>query len=798
MVLLLPALLAVGMVACTSSPPVANNAPATTHPGSTLNPNLPALDAIIQQGIDDKLYPGAVCIVGEIRNGQHTLLHTNAYGHLTYPHHNPNAQPTQLNTLYDLASLTKVVATTTATLLNVADSRLDLDDPAAQHLPGFGRHGKDAITLRHLLTHTSGLKPYEDCAVVEAGRRDNETHSDALQRHYAGLPLAYETGTDYRYSCLNFQTLARINEYAAGEPLEALLVRRVFAPLGMHDTRYTLTDEQRARTAPTFRDANGNPAPGTTHDPLARYHQSTPHNPGNAGLYSTAPDLARYCQLILQLGSYDGQQILHPKLLAHALNPQIHNDDIHEQRGLGFDIYESQHYITEHNTQPGHELVGHTGYTGTLILIDQHTRRYLILLTNRTYPAEAAATDQTPSINTIRRACWQAVRELPRGSEPGVESAFEPQVDVTVDGSECSAFVFDPKTDSFWGIVSEFEEHSDNPELLLFTHKVCRVRDSCGRVSLSVLAEIREELSWSAYSVIYEHDPQIYIASLVDEGPLIVSPGLGVLLPVSDGEGGRLTYQRAAQIDRVPLAVSRHQGQTRCYSAREDMLITTTVAGSVISQSSLVHVPLYEDFDSDRAGILSHLLQPRHAAYENTETLAIADFGGILLVDGVTGDVLTPVSPRAGVLDYVYYSDVFDAAVFQTVHIRGRRPINTPEPGLFLTQACLSGGDDSVRIRVPQGADLGRVLDCVFHGNPDGAGLESVSLFTTSGHWHVTPNGVARLLASFPTNRSLPGLIDVCIGSYLSEVLFIHRERTGEMRFMIRDMSASISPRDFP
>lgn len=415
LLLLLPFVLCA--TACNQAPHATHNnpPPAITPIRPTTSPGLEPLDAIIQQGITDQLYPGAVCIVGQVNDGQHTLLHARAYGHLTYPNNDPDAQPTQLNTLYDLASLTKVVATTTATLLNIQGGRLALDDPVSQHLPGFEQNGKDAVTLRHLLTHTSGLKPYESFTVVEAERAENQSHSDALVRHYAALPLAYETGAGYAYSCLNFQTLARINENAAGESQEALLNRRVFGPLGMHDTRYTLTDEQRARTAPTFRNREGQPVAGTTHDPLARYHGSAPHCPGNAGLYSTAPDLARYCQLILNHGRAHPVQLLDADLLAQALAPQTDADTVGELRGLGFDVYESQHYITDANTQPGHELVGHTGYTGTLILLDQHTGRYLILLTNRTYPADPNATDQAPSINTVRRACWQVIRKKRSG-----------------------------------------------------------------------------------------------------------------------------------------------------------------------------------------------------------------------------------------------------------------------------------------------------------------------------------------------------------------------------------------------
>lgn len=377
----------------------------------TRAPELAGLDAVIQGGIDAGHYPGAVCIVGRVVGERHEFLWAQPYGHTAYDAADPGYRAVSLDTLYDMASVTKVVGTTTAALVAMEDGRVAVDAPVSDYIDGFDANGKDAVTIHDLMTHTSGLKPYESYVRVEADRADGESHCDALVRHYAALPLAYETGTDYAYSCLNFQTLARVNENAEGRSQEALLRERIYGPLGMDDTTWRPTPAQLARTAPTHRDADGRPVMGIVHDPLARYHGSAEHCPGNAGLYSTAPDLARWCQLVLMQGRWNGQQLLDADLLAQATRTQTDAGVVGEKRGLGFDVYESAAYVSDANNTPGHMLVGHTGYTGTMFLIDQDTGVYMVLLTNRTFPKDAAATDQTPSISDIRKRCWAIARD---------------------------------------------------------------------------------------------------------------------------------------------------------------------------------------------------------------------------------------------------------------------------------------------------------------------------------------------------------------------------------------------------
>jgi CubicO group peptidase (beta-lactamase class C family) len=371
---------------------------------------LAGLDAAIASGIEQGLYPGATCVAGRVTDDGYDLLWAQAYGTTTFDPEDAAYAEVGLETLYDLASVTKLVGTTSASLIILGDGQASLEDPVSDYISGFDANGKRGVTIHHLMTHTSGLKAYESYTRVEEAREEDEPACDALIRHYAQLGLSYPTGEDYTYSCLNFQTLARVNESAADRTLESLLRERVFDPLGMDDTTWRPTTEQLARTAPTHRDGSGRPVSGTVHDPLARYHGSSTHCPGNAGLYSTAPDLARWCRMILQHGAWDGGQVLEADLVALATSVQT-DPAVGELRGLGFDVYESSAYIRDANREPGHHLVGHTGYTGTMVLIDQDTGVFLVLLTNRTFPVDPDASDQTPSITDVRKQCWAIVRD---------------------------------------------------------------------------------------------------------------------------------------------------------------------------------------------------------------------------------------------------------------------------------------------------------------------------------------------------------------------------------------------------
>ena len=367
------------------------------------------IGALVEAAIRDGAFPGAAVVAGQ---GDRTLF-AGGFGTLTGEAGSP---PVTVETLFDLASVSKVVGTATAAMILLEDGRIRLDDRVSRYIPGFETGGKQDVTILNLLTHTSGLKAYESWQRVEEKRRPEESPPDALMRHYAGLPVSYPPRTQVRYSCLNMQVLARVVENAAGERMEDLLVRRVFLPLRMDDTRYTLDGRQVARTSPTLRLSDGSLLQGKVHDPLARYHGTAEHSPGNAGLFSTASDLSRYCRMILRGGELDGARVMKPGTV-HRMTSNLAPAASGEKRGLGWGIYSPGPYASELNGSDESRAIGHTGYTGTFIWLDKRTKAYVVLLTNRTFPDEKKESDETSGFFAVRARLVQAVRERVEQSE---------------------------------------------------------------------------------------------------------------------------------------------------------------------------------------------------------------------------------------------------------------------------------------------------------------------------------------------------------------------------------------------
>lgn len=358
-------------------------------------PEIPALSTIIEQGIRDQVFPGAVLVVGN----RTERVHAGAYGHFGYDATTPAMR---LDTIFDLASVSKVAGTATAAMVLLEDGTLRLQDPVSRYLPDFGRNGKEDVTVLDLLTHTSGLKAYENRNRVEETRADGESPADALIRTYCELPADYEPRSRIRYSCLNMQTMARVNEVASGQKQEDLLKERVYGPLGMPDTGYVLSEEQVRRAAPTLELADGSWLQGVVHDPLANYHGSVDHSPGNAGLFSSAPDLAAWCEMILGEGQRHGIRVFKPSTV-FRMTANLAPVAADNRRGLGWDIYESDEYTTGFNTGNGSRAIGHTGYTGTFLWLDQHSGTYVVLLTNRTFPNENWPEGSRPTIYSVQR-----------------------------------------------------------------------------------------------------------------------------------------------------------------------------------------------------------------------------------------------------------------------------------------------------------------------------------------------------------------------------------------------------------
>ncbi len=332
------------------------------------------IDGVAEKAIAQGKIPGCVVLVA--RKG--TIVWEKAYGYRSL---RPEKVENSPDAIYDLASVTKPVATATAIALLLEDGKLSLDDKVVKYLPAFAQNGKGDITIAHLLTHVSGLKPYLDMDAVrkEGGLGPNP---DFIIEHISALPKSYETGKSCVYSCLNFVVLARIVENVAREPMGNFLKRRVWQPLGMSDTGFFLTEEQRKRAAPT--ELDGPPEScGKVHDPIARYYITPDHVCGNAGLFSTAGDLAIFAQMLLNGGSYGEARILKPETV--DLLTGVRTPDGLPKRGLGWDIDSPLAAQARGDVIPAADSFGHIGFTGCSLWIDKKSGAFVVILSNRTH-----------------------------------------------------------------------------------------------------------------------------------------------------------------------------------------------------------------------------------------------------------------------------------------------------------------------------------------------------------------------------------------------------------------------------
>jgi uncharacterized protein YbbC (DUF1343 family)/CubicO group peptidase (beta-lactamase class C family) len=323
---------------------------------------LASVDAIIQQAIADGNIPGAVLVVGH--NGG--VIYRKAYGNRALE---PRREAMSLDTIFDLASLTKVIVTTTAVMQLVERGKIRMNDPVAKYLPEFAQNGKEDVTLRQLLTHYSGLEPDLD-----------------LRTQWEGKELAYRMafaespenppGSRFSYSDINFIVLGALVEKVSGETLDAYATRYVFAPLKMSHTRFTPPPAWRSRIAPTQYDENDHMLRGVVHDPTARRMGGVA---GHAGLFSTGDDLAKFAQALLN----GGGGILSPLTVEKMTSPE-QPPAAPVLRGFGWDI-DSPFSSNRGDLLPIGSF-GHTGFTGTSIWIDPATTTYIILLTNAVHP----------------------------------------------------------------------------------------------------------------------------------------------------------------------------------------------------------------------------------------------------------------------------------------------------------------------------------------------------------------------------------------------------------------------------
>jgi uncharacterized protein YbbC (DUF1343 family)/CubicO group peptidase (beta-lactamase class C family) len=361
---------------------------------TSLDSRLGVLDPIINEAIAEQEIPGAVLVVGH--DGR--VVYRKAYGSRAIE---PRREAMTLDTVFDCASLTKVVATTTAIMQLWEQGKFRMNDPVAKYLPEFGQNGKQDITIRQLLVHYSGLGPDLDLTKEWEGK-------ETAYRMAFEAPPERAPGAVFVYSDINFVVLGALVERLSGEPLDEYASKHIFGPLGMKETRFgphSSGEPQIAparisptRIAPTEEDENHRLLRGIVHDPTARRMGGVA---GDAGIFSTADDLAIFAQALLD----GGRGVLTPATIAKMTSPQqpVNGTAL---RGFGWDI------DSPLSSNRGELLpvggYGHTGFTGTSLWIDPTTKTYIVLLTNAVH-MNVVATKEKGSAASLRTKVATAV-----------------------------------------------------------------------------------------------------------------------------------------------------------------------------------------------------------------------------------------------------------------------------------------------------------------------------------------------------------------------------------------------------
>jgi CubicO group peptidase (beta-lactamase class C family) len=316
------------------------------------------IDGLFADAIGRNLIAGGVVLVGS----RDKVLFERAYGRVSGV---PEARAMTLDTVFDLASLTKVIATTPAVLKLAEERRLSLLDPVVKWFPEFAGRGKDAILVLNLLTHTSGL---DDVPLSSAGPLASAVEGAAAQK------LKGEVGSRFKYADLNFILLAELTRRATGAGLDLYCRASFYRPLGMTDTSFNPSDK--GRCSATLSDERIQI--GEVQDNLARQLGGVA---GHAGLFSTAGDLARFCRMMLSGGMLDGKRVLAQRSVDQMTAPYFsRGGDV--VRGLGWDI--DSPYSSPRGLGFSRTSFGHTGYSGSSIWIDPIADTFVILLTART------------------------------------------------------------------------------------------------------------------------------------------------------------------------------------------------------------------------------------------------------------------------------------------------------------------------------------------------------------------------------------------------------------------------------
>jgi uncharacterized protein YbbC (DUF1343 family)/CubicO group peptidase (beta-lactamase class C family) len=363
--------------------------------GEGLQPEVfPEIESAVRLAIADGRLPGGVVWIEH--KGEH---YAKSLGERAVE---PQREAMTEDTIFDAASLTKVIATLPCIMKLIEQGRIELDAPVQRYLPEFTGENKEQVTVRHLLTHTSGNKSGISTAGIS-------TYEAGIARACAN-PLGDPPGKLIRYSDINFILLGEIVRRVGGKPLNEFAAAEIFTPLGMRDSSFVPAATLRSRIAPTTRTTER----GVVHDPTSRAMGGVT---GHAGLFTTAADLARFARMMLAGGTLDGAQVLKPETVKLMTTVQT-ADTISGRRGLGWDI--DTGYSGPRGKWFPIGSYGHTGWTGTSLWIDPFSQSFAIFVSNRNHPTEAG--NVLPLRHTLGTLAAEAVRGFNFAFVPGALS----------------------------------------------------------------------------------------------------------------------------------------------------------------------------------------------------------------------------------------------------------------------------------------------------------------------------------------------------------------------------------------
>lgn len=347
---------------------------------------LERIDELVASALAEGKMPGCVVMIGR-RGG---IAFFKAYGDRQQE---PDRQPMTVDTVFDLASLTKPIATAASVMLLCERGRIDLDSPVSRYLPEFSSHGKDRITARQLLIHQSGL-------LADNPVEDYELGPDEAWRRIDGLEMLFEPGARFLYTDVGFLVLGRLVERVSGQPLSSFVRDNLYAPLGMTETGYLPEASLQQRAAPTEK-RNGEPIRGEVHDPRAYALGGVA---GHAGLFSTAADLAVFAQMLISQGEYAGVRVMAPETVHLMTQPAKVSSG---WRCLGWDMRTG--YSSNRAKNFSGRAFGHGGFTGTVLWIDPELEMFFIFLSNRLHPDGKGLVN--PLAGEIATAAVEALEE---------------------------------------------------------------------------------------------------------------------------------------------------------------------------------------------------------------------------------------------------------------------------------------------------------------------------------------------------------------------------------------------------